>query len=104
MELQKKRDKETRVWKRWVEYTKLIEFDHAKVSNLKTEQNLWERSPQPCKEDNFLTWTKKIWWQEQCKRPWQNWVRSLGQMWGTTPHMVWDLMDSTPAFCDISRE
>ncbi len=22
------RDKETRVWKRWVEYTKLIEFDH----------------------------------------------------------------------------
>jgi hypothetical protein len=76
----------------------------SKVSYLKTEQNLWERSPQHCEEDNFLARTKRIWQQEQCKRPWQNWVRSLGQTWGTTPHMVWDLKDSIPVCCDNSKE
>ncbi len=28
MELQKKRDKELRVWRRWLEYAKLIKFEH----------------------------------------------------------------------------
>jgi len=39
-------------------------------------------------EDNFLVQTKILWEQAQSKRPWQNWVRSLGQTWGTTPPMV----------------
>jgi hypothetical protein len=41
----------------------------------------------PCTEDNFLDHTTKTWLCQQYKRPWQNWVRSLGQTWGTTPHM-----------------
>jgi len=41
----------------------------------------------PSDEENFLVQTKKAWLLQQSKRPWQNWVRSLGQTWGTTPHM-----------------
>jgi len=40
-----------------------------------------------CVEENFLDQTTKTWLHQQSKRPWQNWVRSLGQMWGTIPHM-----------------
>ena len=40
----------------------------------------------PCTEDNFLDHMTKTWLCQQYKRPWQNWVRSLGQTWGTTPH------------------
>jgi hypothetical protein len=43
--------------------------------------------PLPCVEENFLDQTKRTWLRQQSKRPWQNWVRSLGQTWGTTPHM-----------------
>jgi len=68
-----------------------------RISHLKGEQKLWEHLQQPYNEDNFQELIKTIWQQEQSKRPWQNWVRSLGQMWGTTPHMAWDPMDSTQA-------
>jgi hypothetical protein len=58
------------------------------------EQLSWEPLQLQSDDANFLDQTKRIWQQEQCKRPWQNWVRSLGQTWGTTPHMVMDQMDS----------
>jgi hypothetical protein len=41
----------------------------------------------PSKEENFLSQTRHAWLCQQSKRPWRNWVRYLGQMWGTTPHM-----------------
>jgi hypothetical protein len=44
----------------------------------------------PSDDENFLAHTKKAWLLQQSKRPWQNWVRSLGQTWGTTPHMDLD--------------
>jgi hypothetical protein len=59
------------------------------------EQPSWELSPQPSDDANFLDLTKRIWQQQQYKRPWANWVRSLGQTWGTTPRMVMDPVDST---------
>jgi hypothetical protein len=34
-------------------------------------------------DENFLDQTGNAWLLQQSKRPWQNWVRSLGQMWGT---------------------
>jgi hypothetical protein len=55
--------------------------EHASLAHL----------PQLCKGENFLDQTKKAWLHQQCKRPWQNWWRSLGQTWGTTPHMETDL-------------
>jgi hypothetical protein len=75
-----------------------------KASHLKIEQDLWEHLPQYCKEDSFLAQMKKTWQQEQCKRPWQNWVRSLWQTWGTTPHMVWEPTDFNPVFCNNLKE
>jgi hypothetical protein len=52
------------------------------------EQDFLEPSPQPFEGDNFLDQTRTLWEQAQSKRPWQNWVRSLGQTWGTTPPMA----------------
>jgi hypothetical protein len=51
------------------------------------ESTSWEPSQLLSEEDNFLSQTRKAWLLQQSKRPWQNWVRSLGQTWGTTPHM-----------------
>jgi len=68
-----------------------------KTSHLKVKQGSLGPSQQLCKDDSFQDQIKMIWQQEQSKRPWQNWVRSLGQTWGTTPHMAWDPMDSTQA-------
>ncbi len=42
----------------------------------------------PYADDSFQSQTRDLWEQAQWKRPWQNWLRSLGQMWGTTPPMV----------------
>jgi hypothetical protein len=56
-------------------------------SYLTNEPNSLALLPQPSDEDNFLAQTNNAWSRQQCKRPWQNWVRSLGQTWGTTPHM-----------------
>jgi hypothetical protein len=46
--------------------------------------------PLPSAGDNFLDQTKNAWLLQQSKRPWQNWVRCLGQMWCTTPHKGMD--------------
>jgi hypothetical protein len=45
----------------------------SKNSHLKEEQKSWEHSQQHYDEDNFLARTRMTWWQEQSKRPWQNW-------------------------------
>ncbi len=57
------------------------------TSCLTNESTLWEHLQLPSEEDSFLNQTKRAWSLQQSKRPWQNWVRSLGQTWGTTPHM-----------------
>ena len=57
---------------------------------------LLQPSPPRCEEENFLDQTKKTWLLQQSKRPWQNWVRSLGQTWGITPHMDADQTCYTP--------
>jgi hypothetical protein len=75
----------------------------SKTSHQKEEPKSWEPLHQPYEEDNFLARTKETWQQEQSKRPWQNWVRCLGQTWGTTPHMVWDHTASTPPSHDSSK-
>jgi hypothetical protein len=46
-------------------------------------------------EESFLDQTTSAWLRQQSKRPWQNWVRSLGQTWGTTPHMDQDYAQCT---------
>jgi len=61
------------------------------TSYLNNESTSWEPLPPPLDADSFLDLTKRNWLQKQSKRPWQNWVRSLGQTWGTTPHMEQDL-------------
>jgi len=76
----------------------------SRASHLTAELNSWGPSQQHFDDGNFLSLTRETWQREQCKRPWQNWVRSLGQTWGTTPHMAMDLVDSTPACSDNSRE
>jgi hypothetical protein len=64
---------------------------------------LLEPSPQLCGEESFLDRTRSAWLRQQSKRPWQNWVRSLGQTWGSTPHMETDLTSYTPYLPDNSR-
>ena len=54
-------------------------------------------------DDSFQDLTKMIWCQQQCKRPLQNWVRFLGQMWGTTLHMSQDLTLCTQPWQDNSK-
>jgi hypothetical protein len=67
----------------------------SNISHWKEELKSWEPWQLCCNNDNFLDRTRATWQLEQSKRPWQNWVRSLGQTWGTTPHMVWDQPAST---------
>jgi hypothetical protein len=55
------------------------------------------------KEDSFLNWMKDLWLQTQWKRPWQNWVRSLGQMWGSTLPMATQMEESTPVSLGSSK-
>ena len=63
-----------------------------------------EPSLQPIEEDNFLALTKKNWELAQSKRPWQSWVRSLGQTWGTTPTMAQARPESLRAYLASSME
>ncbi len=59
-------------------------------SHQSNEFTSWEHSRLHSEGDSFLDQTRKTWLLQQSKRPWQNWVRSLGQTWGTTPHMEQD--------------
>ncbi len=58
----------------------------------------------PCEGDNFPSRMKDHWERAQWKRSWQNWVRSLGQTWGTTPPMANWTEECTPSCLDSSRE
>jgi len=58
-----------------------------------SKQDCLEPSPQPYADDNFLLQTRFLWEQAQLKRPWQNWVRSSGQTWGTTLPMAAQMED-----------
>jgi len=62
-----------------------------------------ERLPRPSEDESFLIRTRNAWLHQQFKRPWQNWVRSLGQTWGTTPHMEQDHNPSTLYLPDNSK-
>jgi len=75
----------------WKDYAQNIEF------------TLLEALQPPSDEENFLVQTRKAWLLQQSKRPWQNWVRSLGQTWGTTPHMEAEHSVFTPYLPDNSR-
>jgi len=72
--------------------------------NQNNKLTLLEPSLQPSDDENFLSWTREAWLLQQSRRPWQNWVRSLGQMWGTTPHMEPDLNHCTRYLPGNSRE
>jgi hypothetical protein len=74
------------------------------TSPCKNEQPSWELSPQPSEDDNFPERMRKTWQLQQYRRPWQSWVRSLGQTWGTTPHLAMEQMDSTHPLPDNLRE
>jgi hypothetical protein len=65
------------------------------TSLCKNEQPSWELSPQRSGDANFPELMKKTWQLQQYWIPWQSWVRSLGQTWGTTPHMAMEQTDST---------
>jgi hypothetical protein len=60
---------------------------------LNTESTSSEHLQQLYDGENFLNLTQNAWLRQRYKRPWQNWVRSLGQTWGTTSHME---LDQTP--------
>jgi hypothetical protein len=63
----------------------------------------WELSLLPIVEGNFQDLTRETWSLQQSKRPWQNWARSLGQTWGTTPHMEMDHNPCTHYLPDSSE-
>jgi hypothetical protein len=67
------------------------------------EQSSLEPLPPHFKDDSSQDPTKMIWRQQQCKRPLQNWVRFLGQTWGTTLHMSQDLTLCTQPWQDNSK-
>jgi hypothetical protein len=72
--------------------------------DLINEHTSSERLQLPSVEENFLAQIRKAWLHQQSKRPWQNWVRSLGQTWGTTPRMEQDHNNSTLYCPGSSRE
>jgi len=74
------------------------------VSNQNNELTLLAPLRQLSDDENFLSRTKKAWLLQQSKRLWQNWVRSLGQTWGTTPHMESDLNHCIRYLPDSLRE
>ena len=61
-------------------------------------------SPPLFEEDNFQGQIRQTWLQAQSKRPLQNWVRFLGQTWGTTPHMSQVVRASTQHYPDNLKE
>ena len=76
----------------------------SQISYQSSAPTLWEPLPQHSAEDTFLDLMRKTWLLQQSKRPWQNWVRPLGQMWGTTPHMDMDHSHYTPYLPGSSKE
>jgi len=60
--------------------------------------------PQLSDEDSSPDQILQTWHQAQSKRPLLNWVRFLGQTWGTTPHMPQVLKPSIQLCQDNSRE
>jgi len=68
--------------------SKTITTSTYKICHQSLEHDSLAPSQRHSEEDNFLDQTKILWEQAQSKRPWQNWVRSLGQTWGTTPPMA----------------
>ena len=57
-------------------------------SNPSCEQESSAPSPPHSDEETFPEKIKKTWVEAQSKRPWQSWVRCLGQTWGSTPTMA----------------
>jgi len=51
-------------------------------------------------DDSFPDQMRQTWLRQQCRRPLQNWVRFLGQTWGTTPHMSQGLKSCTHPYQD----
>jgi hypothetical protein len=47
-------------------------------------------------KESFPEKIQNVWREAQSKRPWQNWARSSGQTWGSTPTMVQTAIASTP--------
>jgi hypothetical protein len=68
------------------------------------ESTLSVHLPLLSEEGNFLDQTRNSWLLQQSKRPWQNWVRSLGQIWGTTPHLDLDRIHYTHYLPDNLKE
>ena len=87
-----------------VESSKTTTMSTYSDSHLPFEQQCSGHLPQPCDADNFLNLTRKNWEQGQSVRPWQSWVRSSGQTWGTTPSMVSENLESLRAYLDSSME
>jgi hypothetical protein len=59
----------------------------SKSSNLPTEPVFLAPSQQLYDGVSFRELIQTTWQEAQSKRPWQSWVRSLGQTWGSTPTM-----------------
>jgi len=73
--------------------SKTITTSTYKICHQSLKHDSLAPSQRHSEEDNFLAQTKILWEQAQLKRPWQNWVRSLGQTWGTTPPMALRTME-----------
>ena len=49
----------------------------------------------PSDKESFQEKIQNVWREAQSKRPWQNWARSSGLTWGSTPTMAQTDMPST---------
>ncbi len=64
------------------------------------KQDCSEPLVQPSAKGSFLDKIRAYRVEAQSKRPWQNWVRSSGQMWGQTPTIDQTTKQSTHYCCD----
>jgi hypothetical protein len=71
---------------------------------LNNAQPSWEHLQQRSEDASFQDLIQRSWQQAQSKRPLQNWVRFLGQTWGTTPRMSQVLRNYTQLCPDNSKE
>ena len=85
-----------------VESSKTTTISTYNASPLHFVQQCSAPSPLLSDADNFLNLTKRNWEQAQSARPWQSWVRSFGQTWGTTPSMAPENQASLRAYLDNS--
>jgi hypothetical protein len=76
----------------------------SKTYQKNSEPDCLENLQPPYVDASFLDQTRDLWLQAQWKRPWQNWVRSLGQTWGASPPMATRMEASIPALPDNSEE